>query len=89
MTNDFFELNRVIGELSRARNVFESQAAYEHLKKALATETTEVELQEVLSSLRDMVHASVLSDALIDYNNQPELYPERASTMINLLPKFQ
>lgn len=35
MMTDYFKVNRALGELLRARNAFEAQAAYEYLKKVL------------------------------------------------------
>ena len=89
MINNFFELIHAMEELSRAQNVFEVQAAREHMKKALDEDISKTELQETLDFLRDMAHINVLSDALSDYEAHPELYPERMRTLVNLLSRFE
>lgn len=76
-------------ELLRARNAFEAQAAYEHLKKVLDRDISGTEFQEALNTLRDTAHDIVLADALADYNANPKLYPERVGILYNLLPRFE
>lgn len=52
----------------------------------MSDETTESDREEAQFRLRDKVRESVLSDALSDYDEHSELYPERVLTLHNTLP---
>lgn len=84
--NNTIELIAALDKLSSAANEFEAQAAANRLKNALSDETTESDREEAQFGLRDKVRESVLSDALTDYDEHSELYPERVLTLHNALP---
>jgi hypothetical protein len=86
MNNNTIELIAALDKLSSAANEFEAQAAVTRLKHALSDETTESDREEAQFGLRDKVRESVLSDALADYDEHSELYPERVLTLHNTLP---
>ena len=86
MNNNTIELIAALDKLSSAANEFEAQAAVNRLKNALSDETTESDREEAQFGLRDKVRESVLSDALADYDEHSELYPERVLTLHNTLP---
>lgn len=86
MNNNTIELIAALDKLSSAANEFEAQAAVSRLKHALSDETTQSDREEAQFGLRDKVRESVLSDALADYDEHSELYPERVLTLHNTLP---
>jgi hypothetical protein len=86
MNDNVIELIAALDKLSSATNEFEAQAAVNRLKHALSDETTESDREEAQFRLRDKVRESVLSDALADYDEHSELYPERVLTLHNTLP---
>ena len=86
MNDNVIELIAALDKLSSAANEFEAQAAVNRLKHAFSDETTESDREEAQFRLRDKVWESVLSDALADYDEHSELYPERVLTLHNTVP---